>query len=112
MIAVALRLVARPDTADRLLAAVREGLFEPTRRESGVIVYRFYRDVENPNAFSFVEEWESREALDDHFRSEHVSRFLEQLGDLLAEPPEARFYDVAEVRGLEAVEQARGAGTA
>ncbi len=45
--------------------------------------------------------------MDEHFRSEHVGQFLEAVGDLVSEPPEARFYDVTEVRGLEAIERAR-----
>lgn len=107
MVAVALRLVAQPGKAQELLDAVRSGLFAPTRAEAGCIVYRFYQDTEDAHAFSFVEEWESWEALYGHFRSDHVSAFLAGIGDLLGAPPEARFYEVAETRGMEAVEEAR-----
>jgi quinol monooxygenase YgiN len=107
MIAAAVRLVAQPGKRDELLRRVREEMFQPTRREAGCIQYRFYQDVEDPNAFSFVEEWRDHGCLDEHFRSKHVGRFLEAVGDLVSEPPEARFYDVTEVRGLEAIEEAR-----
>lgn len=109
MIAAAVRLVAQPDKKAELLRRVREEMFESTRREPGCIQYRFYQDVENPNAFSFVEERRDRDCMDEHFRSEHVGQFLEAVGDLVSEPPEARFYDVTEVRGLEAIEAARSA---
>jgi len=107
MIAVMLRLVARDDTTDELARRVREDMLAATRREAGCISYRFYQDIEDPNAFSFVEEWESWEALDDHFRSDHVGTFLADLGDLLAEPPEGGFHEVARSRGLEAIGAAR-----
>lgn len=109
MIAVALRLVAKEDKRDELLARVKEGLLGPTRAEPGCIKYRFYQDVENPNAFSFVEQWESWDAVYDHFRSEPVGRFLEVLESLIAEAPDMALYEVAETRGLEAVEEARSA---
>ena len=107
MIAVALRLVAHPHAADELRRRVREDLIPATRAERGCIDYRFYQDIEDPRAFSFVEEWESRDTLDAHFRSSHVGGFLAALGELLAEAPVARFYEVAQAHGLEAVEQAR-----
>ena len=107
MVAVTLRLVAKPETRDELRRRVHENLFEPTRAEPGVIKYRFYQDTEDPNAFSFVEEWESWDALNEHFRSEHVGAFLAGLEDLIAEPPDSAFYEVARTRGLEAVEEAR-----
>lgn len=110
MIAVTLRLVAQPEKREELLRRVKEGLFGPTRAERGCIRYRFYQDVEDPNAFSFVEEWESWEALNEHFRSEHVGRFLEAVGGLVSAPPEARFHEVLSTQGMEAVEAARQGG--
>ena len=107
MVTVTLRLVARPATREELRRRVHEMLFAPTRAEPGCITYRFYQDTENAAAFSFVEEWESWEALNDHFRSAHVSAFLAGLGELLAEPPVARFHEIASTRGLEALEEAR-----
>lgn len=101
MIAGAVRLVARPEKREEVLRRVKEEMFAPTRRTPGCIKYRFYQDVENPNAFSFVEEWESWRALHRHFTSEHVGRFLQAVGQLVSEPPEARFYEVVSTSTLE-----------
>jgi quinol monooxygenase YgiN len=109
MIAVTLRLVARPEARDELLHRVRSDMLGPTRAEPGCVSYRFYQDVENPNAFSFVELWRDYESLDGHFRSDHVGAFLGRLPDLVAEAPVARFDRIAETRGAEAIEQARKA---
>jgi quinol monooxygenase YgiN len=112
MIAVMIRLVAHPDTRDELVRRVREEMFAPTRREPGCIRYRFYQDIEDPNAFSFVEEWESWDTLTAHFRTDHVGRFLAGLGDVLAAPPEGGFHEVAASRGVNAIAEAREAASA
>lgn len=107
MVAVMLRLVAKPEMREELLRRVKEDLLVATRSEPGCIRYRFYQDVEDENAFSFVEHWEDQESLDGHFRSAHVGTFLGALPDLIAEGPEAFFQEVSRTRGLEAVEEAR-----
>lgn len=107
MIAVQLRVVAKPQKREEMIRRVHEGLLEATRAEDGCIDYRFYQDTEDANAFSFVEQWRDWDAIDDHFRSAHVGAFLEVLGDLLAADPVARFQEVSETRGLEEVERAR-----
>lgn len=106
MIAVMLRLVAKPEKSAELERRVKEDLLEATRAEPGCIRYRFYRDVEDPNAFSFVEHWQDWKSLNGHFRSAHVSAFLQALPELLAGEPEAFFQEIARTRGLEAVEEA------
>lgn len=107
MIAVQLRLVARPEKRAELLNRVKDDLLGPTRGEPGCIRYRFYQDVENENAFSFVEHWADWESLNAHFRSSHVGELLAVLPDLIAEDPQAYFDEIRESRGLEAVESAR-----
>lgn len=107
MIVVTLRLVARSEKREELLRRVREGLFGPTRAEPGCIRYRFYQDVEDPNAYSFVEHWQDWQSLNSHFRSAHVGAFLQVLPELIAQEPEAHFQEIARTKGLEAVEAAR-----
>lgn len=106
MVAVMLRLVAKPEKRDELLRRVKEDLLGPTRTEPGCIRYRFYEDVEDANAFSFVEQWQDWQSLNGHFRSPHVGVFLQALPDLIAQEPEAHFQEVARTKGLEAVEEA------
>lgn len=106
MIAVMLRLVARPRKREELHRRVQEDMLTPTRAEPGCIRYRFYQDVEDPNAFSFVEHWEDWQSLNGHLRSTHVGAFLQVLPDLITREPEAFFEEVARTKGLEAVEEA------
>jgi quinol monooxygenase YgiN len=111
MIAVTVRLLAQPQHRAELVRLARDGMLAATRAEPGCISYRFYQDVEDENAFVFVEQWQDWRTLHDHFRSEHFGRFAEALPGLIAGEPEAYFQEVAATRGLDAVDEARGPAT-
>ncbi len=76
------------------------------KREAGCLSYAVFCDIQNENFFSLLEEWETREQLEQHIRS---SLFGVLLGtkSLLSEPPEIRIYTVARSEGMEAVRAAR-----
>jgi quinol monooxygenase YgiN len=84
-------------------------LIEPTCREKGCISYRAYQDIEDPTIFNLIEEWRSRQYLDDHIRSD---KFAVLLGtrSLLAKPLEIKIHKVSHSEGMEAVKTARGKG--
>lgn len=77
--------VAKPGCEAALEALVR-GLLEPTRAEAGCVMYRLWRQRENPAAFTLVEEWASDAALDRHLAMPHLERAKAALPALLAEP--------------------------
>lgn len=82
---------ARPETAE----AVREivtGFIEPTRKEAGCITYVLVQNDADPLEFTFVEEWASGEALDDHLRTPHLKQGAHKLAELLSKPGDIRRY--------------------
>jgi quinol monooxygenase YgiN len=85
-------LKARPGQEDALDQALA-GLVAPTHAEAGCILYALHRGVDDPARFAFVERWESREHLDAHLGSAHVSALLERADELLAEPADIVVYD-------------------
>ena len=85
-------LKARPGREDELEEALG-GLVAPTHAETGCILYALHRALDDPARFAFVERWESREALDAHLGSPHVSKLLERADELLAEPADIVAYD-------------------
>jgi quinol monooxygenase YgiN len=85
-------LKARPGKEDDLEQALA-GLVAPTHAEAGCILYALHRGVDDPARFAFVERWESRELLDAHLGSPHVSSLLERADELLAEPADIVVYD-------------------
>ena len=88
------RFQALPGKEDEL-AAVLGALLEPTRSESGCRLYELWRNREDPGEFTFVEEWDSREALAAHGRTEHIQEGRKAMAPLLASPGDLRLYDVA-----------------
>ena len=62
-----------------------EDLIEKTRQEEGNISYELYQDVNNPQVLTFIEEWQSQEALKEHMRTAHFQETVPVLEDLLIE---------------------------
>ena len=79
------RLKAKPG-AEARLEELLKSLIEPTRAESGCIDYTMHRDLEEPGAYYFYDNWRSQEDLDAHFETPHIKRVLEIAPEVLAEP--------------------------
>ena len=82
-------------------------MIEPTGREPGCLNFAVYYDIEDKNRFSLMEEWETRDDLDQHIRSH---RFGVLLGTkaLLCEPPKIQIHTVSQSEGMETIHIARG----
>ncbi len=48
-------------------------LIELSQKEEGCIEYDLYQDIKNPNVLTFIEKWESKEAIEKHKNSEHFT---------------------------------------
>ena len=81
-------------------------MIEPTGKEKGCLRYEVFRDIEDKNVFSLIEEWETRDDLKHHIRS---GRFGVLLGikSLLCEPSKIRIHTVSHTEGMEAIHAAR-----
>ena len=81
-------------------------MIEPTENRRGCLSCHVMRDVEDKNVFSLIQEWETREDLDDHIKS---ARFSVLLGtkSLLCEPQEIEIHTVSHTEGMETVNAAR-----
>jgi len=82
-------------------------MIEPTENEMGCLSCHVYRDVEDRNIFSLIEDWKTREDLDNYMKS---NRFSVLLGtkSLLCEPPEIQIHTISHSEGMETVETTRG----
>ena len=65
------------------------------RMENGCVDSNIYRNAENENNFVLIEEWETRNALDDHLRSD-LFMVLMGAGSLLSRPPEIMIHTVSQ----------------
>jgi len=74
------------------LKAVLEELVQKTRLEEGNISYALYESLDDPNVATMLEEWESKEALDAHMKTEHFTRIVPQVDEFLAAPVTVEAY--------------------
>jgi len=86
-------------------------MIEPAGKERGCLSYDVFCDMEDNHVFSLIEEWDTREDLDRHIRSERFS-VLVGTKSLLARPSEINIHTVSHSEGVEAVNALRDKGTA
>ena len=99
MIVVVGRVRTNADKRGRLLE-VGQTVAAASRRETGCISYRLYEDSENENDFVFVEEWESGEALREHFGTPHIAQFMRDVPEALVAPPDVKFHTIESSQDL------------
>ena len=73
-----------------------EKLVEATNKyDEGCIHYELYQDLNNPLLLTFIEEWESMEALNKHIVAEHFKEFVPKLGTFADGPEDVHLFKKA-----------------
>lgn len=105
MIVVRITMNALPEKQLELSQTLLS-MITPTEKEAGCLSYAVFCDIEDNNRFSLLEEWETREDMDQHIRSH---RFGVLLGTkaLLSEPPKIQIHTVSQSEGMETIHAAR-----
>jgi quinol monooxygenase YgiN len=81
-------------------------LIHPPRMEKGCLSYDIFGDIENKNVFNLISQWETRQHLDQHLKTDRFSVLL-RTKCLLSEPLRIQITTVAGSEGMEAVYSAR-----
>jgi len=81
------------DSRDQALKLMRR-MAIASRAEVGCISYEFYIGLSDPNTLLLFQEWESVEALQGHFDTEHMEEFLKLLPEVLDGEVSTRRYEV------------------
>ena len=81
-------------------------MIEAAGMEKGCLSYDVFCDIEGNTVFNLFEEWESREDLERHIRSERFSVLL-GTKSLLAKPLEMKIHTVSHSEGMEVVNALR-----
>lgn len=98
MIIVAGTAPIQPERREEAITAARR-MAALTAAEVGCISYRFYADLDSSALFIF-EEWESEEALAQHFQTQHMAWFRAQIPQFLTGPLRIQRYDVERVTAM------------
>lgn len=94
MIVVKATFSVKPEARDQALATFAR-MRQATEAEPGNNAYLFTADLDDPNGFHLFEEWETEEALLEHFATPHMAEFVGALGGVLAGDMPTIRYDVS-----------------
>ncbi len=81
-------------------------LMAPMEREVGCLGFAFLCDIQEETTFYVLEEWENRQNLDNHLKSDLFGVLL-GLKSLLRQPHDIHIYTVQKAEGMKAVLSAR-----
>ena len=87
---VAKNLIKKGKTEEFKILAER--LINESRKEGGNISYNLYEDFKNSNILTFIEEWESEEAIKLHNNSKHFTSIVPKFSDLKESQSEINLY--------------------
>jgi quinol monooxygenase YgiN len=87
-------IVINPERTEIALERTQQ-LVQATRAEPGNVSYEYWAALDEAGRYHVFEEWESREALDQHNASDHVTEFMAGLGDFDISAIEVNEYEVA-----------------
>ena len=102
MIKVVAKFIVQQNKIEEFKDRVEE-LIEKTRQEEGNVFYELYQDVENAQVLTFIEEWESPEALKAHMKTDHFQEIVPELEKLLIkemEEVEINIYKLVKQGGM------------
>lgn len=80
-----------PGCRHKLLEACGR-IAEASRKDEGCVEYGFHIGLEDPEAVTSVEIWESQAALDAHMTHAHTREFLATVTDLTDGDPQMQFH--------------------
>ena len=100
-----MRVTAPEGKRGEMLQALRT-LVGPMSVKPGCCRCRLYQDTDDENVITWIEEWESREQLDRHVRSDEYRTLLSVM-DMSTVQPEIRFDEVVPIAGMELIEDTR-----
>ena len=78
MIYVLAKFTIRPEHRAEYLAAARSVVAE-TVKEPDCVYYDVAGSITDPNCYTFIEHWPTREALSKHFETAHLKKWAKDL---------------------------------
>lgn len=99
MIQASFRIVA-PEGKREEIHEVLLCLKGPTEVSRECRACRIMQDVEDDRVLTYLVQWDTEDALEEHLRSERFRRLLPYI-EMSVEPPEVDFSTIDRVRGIE-----------
>jgi len=97
MIIVAGEVRVAPGTLETLKPAM-EKMLAASRDEEGCLAYTYAVDVLDPTVIRVFERWENEDALERHFRTDHMNAWRQALGDVTFLSRSIKSYEVTNIQ--------------
>lgn len=91
MLKVVAKSFYKEDKIEEILELAKE-LVAATVKEEGCIKYEMYQDEKDKSILTMMEEWEDKQALEKHMKSEHFQRIVPLIGQYATKPGEINIY--------------------
>ncbi len=92
MIKVVAKNYIKEDKTEEFLALSKILIQETNSKDAGCIEYNLFKDSKESNVYTFIEAWESYEALNQHMKAKHFLELVPQLGEMAEKPGETAVY--------------------
>ena len=109
MILVRIIMSALPEKQKELMQTLLS-MIDTAVKDRGCLSYEVLCDIDGKTVFNMIEEWNTREDLDNHIRSERFSVLL-GTKSLLVKSLEMKIHTISHTEGVEVVNALRGKGT-
>lgn len=91
MITIIAKFTVKPENLNRYHELITR-LQVASRKEKSCLRYDLYKDIQNENGFTLIEEWKDEEAIQEHNATPHFIEIAPVLGELCSQPPEVNLY--------------------
>jgi len=96
MIRVVAKNTVKKEQIDEFIDLAKKLAEATNSKDEGCIHYDLYQDLNDPRILTFIEEWESMEALDKHMAAPHFKEIVPKLGAFADGPEDVHLYRKAE----------------
>ncbi|MDO7907542.1 putative quinol monooxygenase [Paenibacillus sp. JX-17] len=96
MFVIHANMVVKPEQKENFLEQMKL-LMQGSQAEEGNIRYTLMQDINDPNAFTMVEEWKDEEAMKFHNATEHFQNFVASAPEFLAAPMQAKVFSADQI---------------
>ena len=79
------------DNKDKVIKLMKK-MVRLCRQERGCLSYEYYEGITDPMQIILMQEWENADCLQDHYQTDHMADFLDNLENYLDRPISTRSY--------------------
>lgn len=92
MIIIVAKSIIKAGKSEEFKELAKE-LVTESRKEKGCIAYNLHQDLNDKNIMTFIEEWESKEAIEIHNKSVHFTSIVPKFAEFRDGTSEINLYE-------------------